>query len=232
MTSPTYNMSHNQKFNKLPLNKRISKWHMIDDFRWVRRGKYTSPNEEPPLQINWVNPALISCDDTKSRQAGNQWTYEGAPQEEVGASGGGGMRGAGESSRRKLAYKSSLQPMVHWLFSKVRSVESSYPVSYQVGLPILGSQKVSPSKKTSKKTGQWAWRKNKPKPHFNCVTYLLSFSSTALQRARTHVFTINLNKTIALTLSLVNKIVYRTFVFISLFCFDRYVRHKQVRHIE
>ena len=47
-------------------------------------------------------PSPISCDDTKSRQAGNQWTYEGAPQEEVGASEGGVMRGAGESSRRNL----------------------------------------------------------------------------------------------------------------------------------
>ena len=74
----------------------------MDGFRRVRRGKYTSPNEESPLQNSWVNPAPISRDDTKSRRAGNQWTYEGALQEEVGASGGGVMRGAGEGSRRNL----------------------------------------------------------------------------------------------------------------------------------
>ena len=57
MTSPPYDMTQQPKFNKLPLNERISSDIWIDDFRRVRRGKYTSPNEESPLQNNWVNPA-------------------------------------------------------------------------------------------------------------------------------------------------------------------------------
>ena len=38
---------------------------------------------DSPSQNTWVNPAPISCDDTKSGRAGNQWTYENAPRKKA-----------------------------------------------------------------------------------------------------------------------------------------------------
>ena len=89
-----------------------------------------------------------------------------------------------------------------------------------------------PKQEDKQEDGPMSLKKEQAETSFQlCNLFIIIFHPQPYKKHGAHVFTINLNKTIALTLSLVNKIVYRTFVFISLFCFDRYVRHKQVRHL-